>query len=481
MDILNEILVWVGVVLLALVFLSISVAAHELGHLLFAKWRGMIVEKFAIGFGPVIWKKDWGGIEWSLRPLPLGGFVSLPQMASMETVEGKTEADKASYPPAKPFDRIIAALGGPLFSFLFGLAVAVFVWMVGKPESEAQTTTVVGYVEPDSPAAMADSPILPGDKILFIDNQPVTRFSGGRDNIIEAIVLSTGPTIQFDIERGSRTEGIELVTTDIKPELDDVFKVRRVGISPAHRVFVADTLENSPARHAGLLRGDEIISVNFQKVFSAQHFISLIQSSAGAQVTIEILRDEIPMTFAMIPKLVETGDYMIGASLSPPGLTIVHIPPFELVINSLLMIKKTFAALFNPKSNVKAEHLSGPVGIIQNQALLARQDFRLLLWFVVILNINLAVLNLLPIPVLDGGHITLSLIEMIARRPVPVRLVESLQTVFALLLIGFFLFVTYHDTLRGVRMFQRDQEEENRAREQGSIRFDTTPTPAPAD
>lgn len=481
MELLLEILIWTGLVLVGLLFLSLSVAAHEFGHLLFAKWRGMIVEKFAIGFGPVIWKKDWAGIEWSLRPLPLGGFVSLPQMASMESVEGKTEAEKASYPPAKPSDRIIAAFGGPLFSFLFGLLVAVVVWIVGKPESESQTTTIVGYVEPASPAATADSPILPGDKILFIDNKPVTRFSGGRDNILEAIVLSTGPTIQFDIERQSRTGGIELITTDITPTKDEVFNVRRVGISPAHRVVIANTAENSPARLAGLRKGDEVLSVNFQPVYSDAHFVSLIKSSAGAQVTLDILRDGQPMTFVMIPQLVDTGDYMIGVSLSGPGSSTVHIPPFELAMDSLLMIKKTLGALFNTNSDVKPEHLSGPVGIIQNQALLARQDFRLLLWFVVILNINLAILNLLPIPVLDGGHITLSLIEMIVRRPMPVKFVESLQTAFALLLIAFVLFVTYHDALRGVRIYQRDQEVEKRARELGNIRFETPPTPAPAE
>ena len=472
---LLEVLIWIGVIVFALFMLGVTIAAHELGHLLFAKWRGMVVEKFAIGFGPLIWKKNWAGIEWSVRALPFGGFVSLPQMATMETVEGKTDQPQHNYPAAKPQDKILAAVGGPLFSFLFGVLVAVVVWIVGKPEPESAATTVVGYVLPDSPAATAESPILPGDKIIAVNNQFVSSFSATADNIIEAIVLSTGPTIQFDIERPSRTGGIELVTTDIAPMRDEVFNVRRVGISPASAVIVGQIAPGSPAERAGLKTGDRILRVNFAPVFSPEHFADIVNDSGGQQLTLELVRDGKEMILVGFPQFEEKNQrYMLGFSFEPPPTTVVHLSPANLVIRSMLMIKRTVGAITNPQSDIKAEHLSGPVGIISNQARLARQDIRLLLWFLVILNVNLAILNLLPLPVLDGGHIVFSLIEWIMRRPLPVRLVESVQTVFALLLIGFMLYVTFHDSLREYKLYQRNSEAESAVQPLETLNFQET-------
>jgi regulator of sigma E protease len=469
---LIEILIWVGVIAFALFMLGVTIAVHEFGHLLFAKWRGMVVEKFAIGFGPLVWKKNWAGIEWSVRVFPFGGFVSLPQMATMETVEGRTEQPRHNYPPAKPQDKIIAAFGGPLFSFLFGALVAMIVWIVGKPEPESAATTVVGYVLPDSPAATAETPILPGDKIIAVNNQFVSSFSATADNIIEAIILSTGQTIQFDIERPTRTGGIELITTEIAPTRDEVFNVRRVGISPASSVIVGKIAPESPAKRAGLKTGDRILEVNFSPVYSPEQFADIVNNSGGQQLTLNLVRDGQEMMLVAFPQFEQQNQrYMLGFSFEPPPSTVVHISPVDLVLRSMVMIKRTIRAVADPQSDIKAEHLSGPVGIISNQARLARQDIRLLLWFMVILNINLALLNLLPLPVLDGGHIVFSLIEWIMRRPLPTRLVESLQTVFALLLIGFMLYVTFHDSVREFKIFKRNSEAESSEKPIESLRF----------
>src|SRR6266571_6591415 len=132
----------VFVVFEVLILFNLLIVVHELGHFLAARWRGLVVTKFAIWFGKPLWKKTIGGIEYSLGSLPFGGFVAVPQLAPMDIIEGKTEADRAKLPPVSALDKIIVAVAGPLFSLLLALFFAVIVWAVGHPVSESDTTTV---------------------------------------------------------------------------------------------------------------------------------------------------------------------------------------------------------------------------------------------------------------------------------------------------------------------------------------------------
>src|ERR1035437_2668945 len=125
------------VVFEALVVLNLLIFAHELGHFLAARWRGMKIDRFAIWFGKPIWKQKIGGIEYALGWIPAGGYVALPQMATMEIIEGKSESTDAPLPQASPLDKIIVAFAGPLFSFLLAVAFAVVVWGVGRPVNAA--------------------------------------------------------------------------------------------------------------------------------------------------------------------------------------------------------------------------------------------------------------------------------------------------------------------------------------------------------
>src|SRR6476469_10599862 len=129
MDILKVILTVVE----ALLALNLLIFVHELGHFLAARWRGLKVDRFAIWFGKPIWKKKINGVEYALGTIPAGGYVSLPQMATMEAIEGKAEGSRQSLPPISALDKIIVAFAGPLFSFLLALAFAVVVMIVGRP------------------------------------------------------------------------------------------------------------------------------------------------------------------------------------------------------------------------------------------------------------------------------------------------------------------------------------------------------------
>src|SRR5215471_6769975 len=148
MSVLKPVLIAIEVLLL----FNLLIFVHELGHFLAARWRGLKVDRFAIWFGKPIWKKKINGVEYALGTIPAGGYVSLPQMATMEAIEGKGESSGQTLPPISPLDKIIVAVAGPLFSFLLALAFAVVVWAVGRPVNQDDTSTKIGWVVTNGPA-----------------------------------------------------------------------------------------------------------------------------------------------------------------------------------------------------------------------------------------------------------------------------------------------------------------------------------------
>src|SRR5919205_1226513 len=203
----------VFILLEVLVLFNLLIVVHEVGHFLAARWRGLYIEKFGIWFGKPLWKKTINGVQYSLGSLPFGGFVALPQLAPMDIIEGKADLDRAKLPRISALDKIIVAFAGPLFSFLLAVLFAVIIWIIGRPVSESEATTVIGYVVPDSPAAEAG--LKPGDKILSIDSHPVRRFGGmGDDSISWRIVRSEGDKIDIAIQRDGETK-----TISAKPEI----------------------------------------------------------------------------------------------------------------------------------------------------------------------------------------------------------------------------------------------------------------------
>ena len=457
MSVLLEIFIWVAVLLGALTLFSLSIFAHELGHYLLARWRGLVVEEFAVGLGPVLFSKTIQGVPWNFRAIPFGGYVKLPQLAHMESIEGKNEMEAAGYPAASPWSKILAAFGGPLFSALFGLLLATVVWLVGKPVAGVEATRVIGYITPDGPAAKATPPLKTGDQVVSIDGKAVTGFFTTPYSIVEAVAFSTGSTIHFEVDRPQADGRLERVTTDIVP-LRNAEGRRQVQIGPANETVVDTITPGSPADKAGLRQGDEIRAVDGERIYSPFRFRELAAANPGRELSLTVVRGGREERVALVPVAVpEEGSVKRGdARPTPDGIEmfavgamgVTHPAPWRSVKDSLISIKRTVGAVTDSRSDVRVRDMSGPIGILHGIFLQMRTDFRRALWFMVVININLAVLNLLPIPIVDGGHILLSFLEAIRRRPLPARAVEWVSYACLALILSFMLYVTTFDVRR---------------------------------
>jgi regulator of sigma E protease len=467
----------VFILLEVIILFNLLIVVHELGHFLAARWRGLYIEGFGVWFGKPIWKKTINGVQYSLGSLPFGGFVKLPQLAPMDVIEGKADVDRAALPKISALDKIIVAIAGPLFSVLLALFFACVVWAVGHPVSESDLTTVIGYVHQDSPAAKAG--LQPGDKILEVDGRPVSRFFGMNDSVVWNVVRSEGPVIPFKIERDGK-----MMTVNVVPHIAETSgwrrkSTRQVMIQPAVTPLVEGVEKDSPAAKAGLKAGDIITGVNGQRIFNALSLVDEIEKHPNEELTLDVRRGGEQIQLKMRPALLESEGVTrprIGIRWDAGGrLSLSHPDPVEQVYHSITSTLQTIGAVASPSSDVKLQHMSGPIMIVRIYYMLFESDngWKLALWFSVILNVNLAILNMLPIPVLDGGHIVLALIESVRRKPVNMKILEWVQTACATLIIGYMLYISFFDIgdLLGKNSDQKSSKKQSPAAEKA--------TPAP--
>ncbi len=451
MTILHYILIALEVILI----FNLIIGVHELGHFLAARWRGLKVERFAIWFGKPIWKKKIGDVEYALGTIPFGGYVSLPQMATMEAIEGKVEADAEKLPNVSPLDKIIVAFAGPLFSFLLALVFAVIVWQVGKPTTEADNTTTLGWVDPDGPAGHAG--LRAGDTVLEVDGNPVHHFSPtSADSVKWRIVTSTGTNIAIKYTRdGQVMPVVYVIPTNLPSKWYERKSLRQIFVNYAEKSIIGDLASNSPAAVAGLKPGDEILALDGQKIYSPLAIIfgeDALTNKPNVPVNFTVKRgsEQFEKSILAVKPIQPTNasvSFGITAWQGETNVMLVHPQPWDQVKASAGQIFNTFGALFSPKGDIGVQQLGGAVMIIRVYSNLFQDEdgWRRVLWFSVILNVNLALLNMLPLPVLDGGHILLSLIERIRRRPVSAKLLNFIQSGFAALLIVFMIYIAFFD------------------------------------
>ena len=455
-DILPSLLSNVWSIFLVVLFFGGSIFVHELGHFLSARRRGLHVERFSIGFGPKIfsWKgKD--GVEYRVSWLPLGGYVTLPQLADLRGIEGDSDVDVDEMPPITYGTKMLVFVAGAAFNILFALALATVIWFVGQPVSSMSASTRVGYVSPTltlpdeskviSPAAEAGLQI--GDNILAIDGQPVREWM----DIVQTIVTgsdrtATGnPKTIFTIDRDG-----ESLTTAVYPRLSGDEQFRRVGIDAGYELIVTGVTKGSVAEQADFQAKDEIRTLNGQLVINAGVYRNIISESKGAPIAAVVLRDgnETELT---IPE--RTGDAIaapLGIGLTT-GFSRTYPSPFKQIANHSVMTVRTLGSLINPSSDIGLSKVSGPVGIFRIFHSAAEAGFITILMFTILVNVNLAIFNLLPIPVLDGGQMLFATIAKLRGRALPMNFIMATQSTFVILLFSMILYVSFFDVRRIVR------------------------------
>ena len=442
-------------IFLVVMFFNVMIFVHELGHFLAGKWRGAYIDRFQIWFGKPIWQKKIGGVQWGLGWIPAGGFVSLPQLADMQSIEGEADIPK-DLKPLKPLDKVIIAAAGPLASLLLAYFFAVIVWIVGKPVSEMNTTTI-GYIPADAPAAQAG--LLPGDTIRAIDGQAVHKWAGNMEGVRELVALSENETIAISIDRPMPDGSTQQLTINCGYKLPETKwwqrgAMRQVGIMPAAPTVIGKTIiPNSPAEKAGLQPGQRIVKMNGTVVYSP---VTVMEAAEKGPIELTLQNPDGSETTVTLAAAIpgnwegkEGARAIMGFSWGEleSELKTEH-PGVQAQINqSFRWMGETLAKVAAPGSSIGMEHLSGPVGIgnYLYQMLSSTEGWKLILWFAVVLNVNLAVLNILPLPIVDGGHVVLGTLEIIFRRPVGGKILEWIQTGFMFLILTFFIFVTFKD------------------------------------
>ncbi|HJZ80294.1 MAG TPA: RIP metalloprotease RseP [Pyrinomonadaceae bacterium] len=464
MSILKFILIFLEVLLL----FNLLIFVHELGHFLAARWRGLKVDRFAIWFGKPIWKAKINGVEYALGTIPAGGYVSLPQMATMEMIEGKGESSGQHLPPISALDKIIVAVAGPLFSFLLAAFFAVIVFAVGRPANDDDNSTKIGWVDPGGPAWKAG--LRPGDDIVEIDGYPVHHFAPpSQDSVTWRIITSQGTNIAIKYLRDGKEYTASATPYRRPTRWYERKALRQVLLAPAHKAVIAEVVTNSPAAVADLRAGDEIVAMNGEKVFSfwpILHAEDTMTNGPIEPVTLTISRRADKFDRVLVAERPlrppqsgpSFGMYFLQGSTN---VTLVHPSPIEQLRESAGQIFATLGTVFSHKSDVGVQQLGGAVMIIRLYTNLFESEngWRLVLWFSVVINVNLALLNLLPFPVLDGGHVALALFEAVRRRPVSAAVLQYLQTACAVVLIGFMLFIAFFDTGDWVRSARKNRQE----------------------
>jgi regulator of sigma E protease len=435
-----------------LFFFGLTIFVHELGHFLTARRCGMVIDVFSIGFGPALWKRRVGGVLYKIGIVPFGGYVALPQMdpTDDEIRDGKTGTVR-DLPFVSPWKRAAVAVAGAAGNVALAFALAVLVWLIGKPSSPAERRCVIGYVDPEAPAHAAGLRV--GDRVVAANGKPV----GNWTDFITALALDGGREARVDVRREGEPEPLAL-TVGVERTFLGIYLPPGVLMEELCRVAVAEP--GGSAAAAGVEPGDIIQSFNGDPVYSTTHLVSLVSAQADRDVPMTVKRGtphEGYRTVAVIvrPRLDPAlGRARIGIRFSDRHTAIEfdqfsHPRPFAQLRDHAQPIFRFLKALTTRKQfRAAAGSVGGPVFMLSQYWIIVRESIMMTIWFTCLINVNLAILNLLPLPVLDGGHIVFSLIEIVTRRRLNAVVVRTLQQVFAVLLIGLFLFLTYRDTAR---------------------------------
>jgi regulator of sigma E protease len=439
-----------------IVVLGVLIFVHELGHFLVARLCGVGVEKFSLGFGPRLIGKKIGITDYRVSAIPLGGFVKM--VGDEPGADIDPENIPISFENKSVFKRMSIVAAGPLSNF--GLAVFIF-YVIFQTFGMELIQPVVGSVVEEAPVPTQGFAL--EDRILAIDGVPVKSW---RD-ITEATSASDGRPLSFTVRRQDADLTIKVVPTlkagsNLFGEEITQYSVN-ISPFPVLKPIIGDVHEDTPAQRAGLQKNDLIIAVNGKKVASWKEMAGIISESKGKEMVLAVLRENTELVIKVVPELVSEKNvagqnsqrYMIGiaATAVSPLVFTQKLNPLQALGESVYrtydITRLTIVSVVKLiQGRISAKTLGGPIMIAEMAGQQAKEGMLNLLFFIAVLSINLGVLNFLPIPVLDGGHLLFFLVEAIKGSPVKTRVREVSQQVGVLILVMLMIFVFYNDIMR---------------------------------
>ena len=423
-----------------IIVLGILVTAHELGHFLVAKALGIGVERFSIGFPPKMFGFTRGETEYCISWIPLGGYVKLKGEGPEEDEIIEDPDDPKLFSARPPLQRAAVILAGPVMNLIFAFMVMPLVFVAGVAVSSYfDEPPVTAWVEPGSLADKAG--IVPGDLILSVNGQDTATWelffeeaSRTGDNNLNIQVQGAAGIRWVNLELGEAEGGL-------------------IGIQPPLEPVIGALTPGFPAQKAGVKEGDLILSLGHIPVHHWSEMARIIHASAGKALTLKVQRGEEELSLSVTPTLDEkTGKGLIGiAPLSKSDIR--RFGPAEALSKgydeNMRLLKLTFSFVWDlvtGQSSIK--NMGGPIMIFQVTGQVARAGMGQFLHFMAFLSLQLGILNLFPIPVLDGGHLVFLTAEGIMRRPLDLRTREMAQRVGFFLLITLIVVISYNDIVR---------------------------------
>ena len=434
----------------------ILIGFHEYGHFVAARKLGFKVEKFSIGFGPTLlsWRGKDGEVEYVIAAIPLGGFVKMFGENPYNQVEDGEEKPvipekdlKRAFNRQAVWKRAVVAFAGPAFNFIFAIAAFALAGLMGHEVLPAN----IGTVTPNSVAEQKG--LRAGDTIIALNGKEI----GSWRTFEEYLKLSVGEEVLLDIERDGQPQQVSFTLP--VPETD-VFLIdvssKLLGTSLGMDVFIESVMPDSPAEAALLQAGDKIIGVNGQPIFNVSAFINEVAGNPGANVSLQVLRHQAQLQLLVVPKANDAGRGLIGVRLKakPWDEPVVQrkgvldsmvygvTRTWEVTVMTGEMIKRMLT------NSISADNIGGPIAIAQMAGNTANSGLVYFVMFLAFFSVNLAILNLLPIPVLDGGMLMFLALEQVRGKPLSTDMQIRFQMMGMLLIMALMIFAFYNDIMR---------------------------------
>ncbi len=425
--------------ILAFLFvLGVLIFVHELGHFLAARRHGVRVLTFSLGFGPKILKVTRGDTEYCVSAIPLGGYVKM----AGENPEDPRSGQPDEFLSKTKWQRFQILFAGPAMNIILAVVVLAFVFAQGAQMfAYMEQPAVIGAVLPDSPAARAG--LRRNDRILTVGGRAVQTWADLR--------------LEIGTRRPDRDVGLTLlrdgltVSTTVRPVGQGRYEESEIGVLPNSNPIIDSVVPGEIAEAAGFKAGDVVLAINGEPVVTSEHFRQIVGRLGEREIHFTIRRGNQQVELRATPK--DHGDgAKVGLYISDPTKSFTPGPleairmSVEQNIKSSGLIFRTLGGLFTGATSVR--QLQGPVGIAQLSGESAQEGFIALLSLMAMLSINLGILNLMPVPVLDGGHILIMALEGIARRDFSMRVKEKMLLAGFVVLMMLMVTVIYNDLTR---------------------------------